>query len=595
MPRIRNIEDHRAYTRLKASVDMSRRRLEPFRERRHRAIREYVGHNYSDTGTSDIVPANFLELAVNVYIRNLAATAPRVMISSSDRALKPTAAAFESAINEMLIEINAESTLKQWVMEALFALGVVKVGITPIDQMAGEMGFLHDAGQPFMDVVTLDDWVHDISAMEYERATYSGDLYKLPFDYIKESGLFDKTEKIVPDVDTRLNEQGDWRAETVSRGFGAYDHELFGEWVRVWDIWLPEANQVVTIPYESDGQPIRVVDWDGPEHGPYHMLNYTEVPGNLMPLSPVMTWMDLHDLSNRLFRKLGRQAERQKTITVFAAGAEQDAKVIMEGDDGDLVRSDQPDKTREVRYGGIDNENLAMFLQTKDLFFTLAGNLDALGGLSPQSRTLGQDELLNANASQRVIDMQDKTVASVGNVMRSLAWYEWTDPVRTRKLSRRIPNTTRDVSISWDPDTREGDFVDYNFKIDPYSMQHQSPGMKLQGIASIMNQFVAPYMEMMQQQGLVVDFDELFNLVAKYSNQPELKGVLKLSPTPVERAGASGESTPKSSPVTTRNQVRTNIPGASRGGKDDVMSRILMGGGVQGSEAASVSRPTSPR
>src|SRR5207253_10472217 len=48
--------------------------------------------------------------------------------------------------------------------------------------------------------------------------------------------------------------------------------------------------------------------------------------------------------------------------------------------------------------------------QLKQLFSSQAGNLDIMGGLSPQSKTAHQDAMLNQNSSQSIADMQDATV-----------------------------------------------------------------------------------------------------------------------------------------------------------------------------------------
>lgn len=54
--------------------------------------------------------------------------------------------------------------------------------------------------------------------------------------------------------------------------------------------------------------PIRIVDWEGPESGPFCILGFSEVPDQTMPLAPAATWYDLHNMINVLYRKMRRQA-----------------------------------------------------------------------------------------------------------------------------------------------------------------------------------------------------------------------------------------------------------------------------------------------
>ena len=58
------------------------------------------------------------------------------------------------------------------------------------------------------------------------------------------------------------------------------------------------------MPVGKDTKPVRIVEWEGPENGPFHTLSLTcEVPDNIMPVSPAMNLKPLSDLVNGLLRK----------------------------------------------------------------------------------------------------------------------------------------------------------------------------------------------------------------------------------------------------------------------------------------------------
>ena len=61
-------------SRLSDAMEYSRRKMQPFRENRLSHIRQYVGSNYSETGASDKNPINLLEMAINIYRRQGAAS-----------------------------------------------------------------------------------------------------------------------------------------------------------------------------------------------------------------------------------------------------------------------------------------------------------------------------------------------------------------------------------------------------------------------------------------------------------------------------------------------------------------------------------------
>jgi hypothetical protein len=584
-----NINDATQFQKLQASIDWSRWKLQPFREKRMDALRQLVGSNYSDDGAGDKVPVNLLELATNIYVRQLAANNPRVMITPDNPDLEFRGIAFEIALDDLFIEIDLQSTLRSWVMDAMYTMGLVKCGLTmPAEDELH--GFFHDGGQPFADPVDLSDWVHDMTAKRWDQIQYAGNRYTLPFEKAMDLKLFGRNaDDLQPTEERSYNEQGDERTDTLSRGDdGPFDGQ-FKEIIELWDIWLPDDNLVVTLNADRSnvGRPLRVVEWDGPEHGPFHRLGFSDVPNNIMPLAPMSVLMDLHLLANTLFRKMGRQAERQKEVTAYREA--EDYRKLMETSDGEGYHSNDPSSINTLKTGGVDATNLAFFLQNKDLFFSFGGNLDALGGLGPQSETLGQDELLRSAATNRLVDMQDRTSEAVKKLVEHLAWYEWTNPKRVRQLTRKVPNTEVTHSIKWDRKTREGDFLQYHFKIEPYSMVSSTPGSKLQALRQIFDAFVAPYAPLMQQSGIVPDFEELFTLIGKWGNLPELQKILKTGVT-VEEV-EQGRKSATQAPVTTRNSVRTNRPGATRGGAEAALTQVLMGGDVNNGQANAISRP----
>ena len=115
--------------RLREAIDYSRRKLMPFRQQRYEAIRQYVGFHYSDDGTSDRIPVNLLELAVNIYTQQMAARAPKALVQTRFAELKPMAANFELALNHLIKEIRLGQTIRLAVIDALFSLGIIKSGL----------------------------------------------------------------------------------------------------------------------------------------------------------------------------------------------------------------------------------------------------------------------------------------------------------------------------------------------------------------------------------------------------------------------------------------------------------------------------------
>lgn len=580
-------------SRLRKAMDWSAKQLKPFRQHRFERLQAYVGHHYTDTGSPRKMPVNIMELAAGIYTRKLTPAELKYLVSTFHRGLKSQAYEFELAINHLVQEIDLSTTIARCVSEAIFGMGIVKVGLCLRPDFSNNQ---NNVGQPFADCVSFDDWIQDMNARRYEECAFAGNRYRLPYEYLLESGEFQNVDKLSPTVRNTESRDRAIEGSSLSKEQVGGDDD-FEDYVELWDIWLPRQRLVVTIPFDGssgDEVVLKTVEWEGPELGPFDTLHYQEVPSNSLPLPPAAQWQDLNELENRLFRKLANQAERQKSLLAFQATAHDDAKRITEASDGDAVKVDDLQAIMPMSTGGIDQSNFAFAVAVKDWAVYLAGNLDALGGLSPQAETLGQEQLLSESANERLADMREKTMKFVTRVGKSLAHWLWYDPFIELPLVKRIPGTDYEKPFDWGPDRREGDFMAYNLSIEPYGAIRQTPAQRLSTVRQAWQELMLPAAPLMAQQGIGLDFEGLIKLYAKYANVPELldtilfmEGEMNPSRGPVDPAG-SGMAKPAS---TTRNYVRTNRPGATRQGADQTLVNTLMGGNPQASERAAIGRP----
>jgi hypothetical protein len=420
--------------RLRRSVEASRRKLEPFRTRHRQAVEQYVGVYYSDDAAQRPVHVNLMELAAQVYERNLSARPPQALVLTRNRELRPVGVKYERMLNEQLIKNRIHTQIQRCVKQALFSVGICKVGV----ETSGEVevqGYKFAQTQPYVRSVLLDDWVHDMSARHMEEVAYCGHRYRMRLSEAKKNKQFKKSvrDELRPEENYNFNENGgDERIGTLASGSSRVETAL-EDTIELWEIWLPHERKLVTLSPMEGQPPLRVVDWDGPDRhlGPFHMLWFNEVDGNTMPLAPAMLWQGLHQIVNGLYRKLERQANRVKHIGVTRGADAGDAERIRQTSDGEIVAVDNPDAVQEKSFGGIDQRNFAFMLQSRDLFSWLAGNLDALGGLGPQSETVGQDKLLFAAANQRIAGMQDKVMEFTRDLIRDFGYHLWQDPLQT--------------------------------------------------------------------------------------------------------------------------------------------------------------------
>ena len=572
---MKNPLSEKELSKLKASITWSERQLEFQKRKRLSAIMQTVGYHYAEGGAQKRVPVPMLALAIQIYVRQLSARAPRVLMTTRDNSLKSTAANLELAVNQIPDEIGLARTFRKMVMEALFSIGVVKCGLYTVGT-----ALEHEYGESFVDSVPLDNYFLDMSAKDIDLISYEGNQYWVDHKDLKEASWLEDEDRddLMPDDYEIVGVAGEPRAEGVSAD-GSADQYRDRNHLR--DIWLPKEGLLLTMGAKTQ-KILHVVEWKGPKCGPYYKLGYSDVPGNLLPLPPVSLWRDLHELSNTLFRKLGDEAEAMKTVLGFQGGEDESVTNFKNANDGDGIRYAGADP-KKLTAGGVDTGTMAFYLQCRDLFSYFAGNLDSLGGLEHKSPTLGQDKLMSTAAGAQIQDMQDKTIDVIRDVFHALAFYEWNDPVKKRKLEKPVPGTDITIPVEWNKKSKKGKFEGYKLEVDVYSLQDNSPGVRLQKLGMIMQQYIMPFAQQIQAAGGTIDFQKILKLVAKYSDFPELNDVVQFSddrdpqnqPQPQSPQGGGDKTT-----------IRVGQPGMSRGGADAAMIQQLMGGGLKETASA---------
>jgi hypothetical protein len=566
----------------------SYRLLQPFREKRIRLVRQLLGRNFSDEGCTEAVSLNLIGLAYAIHTHNLVANKPKILCTTKIRQLRPTAEDFRLSIDLLIEEIALARSLRECAAAALFGISMAKVGLCE----AGQDGLERVSGAPFVEPVDLDDFVVDMSAKRWNEIAFIGNCYRISIQDLRESDWYDQgiVDQLQPDDKSQVNEGGDDKITSLSIGT-AGDHDPYFETVELVDLWVPRDRIVVTVPRVGMDRVLRTIEWTGPSVGPYRKLIFLEAPGQLMPLPPAAQWYDLHVQANALYRKVVRQGLRQKTIVGAVAEGVDDADNVIKASDGDVIRLRQPGGMSEISFGGPNQPVLAMAVTARDLFSYFAGNLESYGGLGPQADTLGQDQIIHETASRQLKDMQDRMVEFTSEVVRDLAFWRWHDPLRVDRLNKRIEGVDFDFPTEFGPHTRAGMLFDYQFEIAPYSMQHRTPAMRLQTLMQFLNGFLIPAAGLMQSQGLSLDAKEIIKTIAAYSDMHEINDFVKFSPA----AGGTSldEQSQKAPPSIThesshRTYERINRPGRTNRGADYALAQTMLGGGVQGSEAASV-------
>jgi len=544
-----------------------RKELEPFRERRKEAVEQLAGHNYGEGGTTGEVPVNLLGLYVQIMSRSLVANNPRVMYSTFIREQEMAVNAMQEWANEEIVRMNVVETYKRVVIDSLLCVGIMKIALaTPADAMIS--GWDLKAGQPFMSAVDLDDFACDMTARRFDECQYHACMYRIPVAVANE--LYAKGREEFESSDwSQFNYGGDERIDTIGRSRG--HREEFEDHCTLHEFYLARHKLIVTL-RDNGGipdwdKPVRIQPWIGPPGGPYHFLGMGIVPGNLMPKAPIMDLIDLHRHYNRAYNKLLRETRDYKKTYAYRGQNTDEAKRHKDAVDGEMYQSDDPTSIAPVESGGPSNAVLVMSDHMKANFDFIGGNLSLLGGRAPQSRTASQDKMLNDNASAGVDDMQDASQSFVQSTMESENWFWWHHPVKVMQSKWRSPSMP-DMAITQrvhpagantkEP-KRNGPMP--KIKVDTYSLTRQTPQSRLAFINQVL-QTVAPMMQLLQQQGVMLDGNALMDIFAKYGDEPDLAKIFHYSEPPAPDQSQQGGGQPPGMPSnTTRTYNRISTAG----------------------------------
>lgn len=568
-----------------------------YRSNRLKTISNYVGNNYSENGSKSKIPVNLLELSTGIYMRKLASKLPQVLVSTNYRNepdLRPQALSLQLATNQLLKDKKLDflGEIKKCVLDALFSIGICKMSLKKHSAIDIE-GQQFDYGYPYISSVSLDDFIIDLNAKSLKEVAYIGNKSKVPLEYILDNPNFfngkaieyiKKTHSDGGNEDDRVSNIGGKNKDKTEKGFKKY--------IEIAELYLPYENLYIILPC-NDGEIctnkgyLRATYFDGPASNPlgmYYILGYNSVPDNIMPLAPASLLIDMHVLANNLFRKLARQAERQKTNLLVDQTSTDDGTRIVDASDGEAIVTRNPDKCKEARYGGIDNANFGFFTNVRDLYSYFAGNLDTLGGLSPQADTLGQDKLLAESASERIQAMRETTLEFTTNICRDLAWYLWTDPLIELPLYKRIKGSNIEIPVSFNPEDRQGDFLNYNFSIVPFSMQEETPATKMSKFTNIWQTYILPMLPIIQQTGGQLNTEEILALLSQYYDFPEIENIIMMVDQSIQNYNRQNMppvgNPPTKSPHTTRTYERVNRQGATSNSKNGALMTALFGGGM---------------
>jgi len=541
--------DYKRFKALKDAIEPNQKQLAPFREELAEALKAYTGPHYGKQ-PSDDRPINMLQLSVESLLQQLSSRAPQALCVTHREELKSAAIEMELALNLALKKMKFEQEHRLWVLSAIFLVGIMEVGLDIVSSPEID-GEILPITEVFCEAIMFDDFIFDATATKWNRRQVSfwGHKYRMSLAEARKEPSFNKEAREQLAAADKPDSSKDGTSR-ISKPDGNTQGDQFTEMCEIWQIFVPEENEVVTFSVDGGDKPLKTVEWHGPKHGPYHMIGFNPVLNNIIPLAPVANWIALDDLENKLYSKLGEQASRQKTIGITDLQGVTDGQTIIKTSDGDVIAVGNPNAFKEASFGGVNQQTLGFALNVKSMADFVMGNLSQQAGLGSSASTLGQEQLIKQAANVRISSMQGVLLTATEGILQDVAFYLHHHPTQEFDLTREIPGTDMKLPIKWprrdngfgdEMDVRTGEYEEYMFSIEPYSMVSVSPGQRAEMLRSIWSQDILPAIQL----GIQPDVYKYLAKLGKYLDLPELAEIVPMvqeSMSPPERIGGGSSA-----------------------------------------------------
>lgn len=563
--------------RLRQAVDAADRGIQPFRNQKREALREYYGSQYGDLGARCLTPVNLIRFATEVFTTSLAAGTPQALVTTLNREYQTAARDLEIALNTVSKRLLLGQVVNEATFDALYGIGVIRTGRT-LDSRYGMPGFSKTKGHPYAVVVSFDDFVFDTQATSWRSVAWMGNRYRMSLEAAQNTKSFNASErkKLVKTELTHQQKTGEERVSGMSRPDRS-DVEEFQDHVELLDIYLCDEKRILTINTEGEQHLLlRDVPYTGTENGPYHTLLLDRPSEQLVPAAKAWQWLDLHWLVNDLYRKAAEDAINSKTVPYGMPGAAKDASVVHNARNGDFVTIANPQGLGLWTIPGADQATLLMAMQAKQLFNQLFGNPEMLAGVAAQSDTFGQDQLISSAANRMVGGMEDRVIEFAQSVLSAIG-YEILNNGSGMKLAleKPIAGTGETVPFTYTSDRVAGSLLDYQISVEPYSLQRMTPAMRLRALNDLVMNVVIPAREELRAEGGAFSVQKY---VSRYSRlagiQNEVDDLITYSDPEAASVGADQSRAPA---MTTRRTIREGRRAPGNDSNEAIMAALTNG------------------
>ncbi|KKL24554.1 hypothetical protein LCGC14_2414170, partial [marine sediment metagenome] len=337
-------------------------RTKIYRRARALFLREYVGKYYTkEVGYAGNTPLNLIFHALRSLIPNIVMKNPITLIDTDIVPHKQYAEILGLGVDVVAKRLKLKDELRAVAVDAFFGLGIMQSGLCGSNNVIMLDDAEYDPGEIYVSRVDLDDFCIDPTCTSLKNAAFTGAKLLVPRRLLLDYDVYDSdmVQKLPTMTETVRNERK--VKDLTQKNLGPTGIYELQDYVEIVQLWVPDANVLVTIPNPYDitfDDYLAVQDYYGPEEGPFSYLSLTPPVGNNpFPVAPVSLWYDLHLMANNMMEKIMKQADRQKDVLAYNPSNADDAEAIASAEDGDSIAVSDVNQAKVLSYGGQANSN----------------------------------------------------------------------------------------------------------------------------------------------------------------------------------------------------------------------------------------------
>jgi len=478
--------------------------MENFTIKRAEMIRRFAGPHYrqdnQDAKSPENYPFAYKQFVSPQLLFGVPQCTVRAANSVADAAL---ADAFQLALNAWAKETSVLGTLEEALDDSFFGYGITCVGVEGrgyyraggLEAVQGD--FESVPNYPYCVRIDPRDFFILPPATNLRRVRMMGHRFERDLDELEGDDTFDQEQV------ARLHDT----PKTSPAPNDAFDNQQYDPTqpehrrITLYQVYLPEQGRIITVAETgrpqsegmgADGVILRNERYFGPDEGPYDLWGLDSVPGEAIPISPLVALWDEFLEVNEHSKAASRAAATHKRVGIYGAGSVADAKRVHEARAGEWVAVNDPASFKDVETGGVTESQYRFVQFVRDRFDRNLGFTDAQRGQIKANTTATQAQIANSNSDLRVMKMQERVRGVIASIYRKVAWYffhdgsiepmtlEQTDPISGAKIGGTFmpgPWYGGYVAGVWVPPNNPGDWTDYNLEINPKTMGKQDDAL----------------------------------------------------------------------------------------------------------------------